>query len=84
MHKPEGSYKVLPLNKKSLRVLGSILNQKELDVKFAIFHGKNKAYIHEIVRKKRESMQRKKKLMLALLPLLIVPKLQPSVWEVLS
>lgn len=29
-------------------------------------------------------MQRKKKLMLALLPHLIVPKLQPNVWEVLS
>lgn len=29
-------------------------------------------------------MQRRKKLMLALLPHLIVPELQPSVWEVLS
>lgn len=62
MHKPEGSYKVLPLNKKSLRVLGSILNQKELDVKFAIFHGKNKAYIHEIVKKKERKYAKEKEI----------------------
>lgn len=38
------------------------MNQKELDVKFATFHGKNKAYIHEIVKKKEKKYAEEKEI----------------------
>lgn len=46
-----------------MRVLGSISNPKELDVKFATFHGKSKAYyIHEIVKKKEKKYAKEKEI----------------------